>query len=42
MGAAAAAAPAPVQEKVWQDLALIRAHFDPTSPLCHFRVSLIC
>lgn len=29
---------APVQEKVWQDLALIRAHFDPTSPLCQFRV----
>ncbi|KAI7890413.1 nucleoporin complex subunit 54-domain-containing protein [Mucor mucedo] len=28
---------APVQEKVWQDLALIRAHFDPTSPLCQFR-----
>ncbi|CEG62971.1 hypothetical protein RMATCC62417_00193 [Rhizopus microsporus] len=26
-----------VQEKVWQELALIRAHFDPTSPLCHFR-----
>ena len=28
-----------VQEKVWQELALIRAHFDPTSPLCHFRVN---
>lgn len=28
-----------IQEKVWQELALIRAHFDPTSPLCHFRVS---
>ncbi|KAI9483076.1 MAG: nucleoporin complex subunit 54-domain-containing protein [Benjaminiella poitrasii] len=28
---------APVQEKVWQELALIRARFDPTSPLCHFR-----
>ncbi|KAG1049802.1 hypothetical protein G6F43_007889 [Rhizopus delemar] len=26
-----------IQEKVWQELALIRAHFDPTSPLCHFR-----
>ncbi|EPB82286.1 hypothetical protein HMPREF1544_10966 [Mucor circinelloides 1006PhL] len=30
-------APPPVQEKVWQELALIRAHFDPSSPLCHFR-----
>ncbi|KAK4512849.1 Molecular chaperone (DnaJ superfamily) [Mucor velutinosus] len=30
-------APPPVQEKVWQELALIRAHFDPNSPLCHFR-----
>ncbi|KAI8639701.1 nucleoporin complex subunit 54-domain-containing protein [Parasitella parasitica] len=29
--------PPPVQEKVWQNLALIRAHFDPTSPLCQFR-----
>ncbi|GAA5816248.1 hypothetical protein MFLAVUS_009774 [Mucor flavus] len=28
---------APVQDKVWQELALIRAHFDPTSPLCQFR-----
>ncbi|KAI7908043.1 nucleoporin complex subunit 54-domain-containing protein [Cokeromyces recurvatus] len=28
---------APVQEKVWQELALIRARFDPTSPLCQFR-----
>lgn len=32
-------APQPVQEKVWQDLALIRAHFDPSSPLCQFRVN---
>ncbi|CEP09009.1 hypothetical protein [Parasitella parasitica] len=29
--------PPPVQEKVWQNFALIRAHFDPTSPLCQFR-----
>jgi nuclear pore complex protein Nup54 len=32
-------APQPVQEKVWQELALIRAHFDPSSPLCQFRVN---
>lgn len=31
--------PQPVQEKVWQDLALIRAHFDPNSALCQFRVN---
>ncbi|KAI8975008.1 nucleoporin complex subunit 54-domain-containing protein [Pilobolus umbonatus] len=28
---------APPQEKVWQELALLRAHFDPSSPLCQFR-----
>lgn len=27
----------PVQEKVWQELALIRAHFDPNNALCQFR-----
>ncbi|CAO3610749.1 unnamed protein product [Cunninghamella echinulata] len=25
------------QQNVWQQLALIRAHWDPTSPLCQFR-----
>ncbi|KAI8881572.1 hypothetical protein K501DRAFT_253032 [Backusella circina FSU 941] len=28
--------PAP-PEKVWEDLAVLRAHWDPTSPLCHFK-----
>ncbi|KAI9276384.1 nucleoporin complex subunit 54-domain-containing protein [Sporodiniella umbellata] len=27
----------PIQEKVWQELALMRAKFDPSSPLCNFR-----
>lgn len=30
----------PVQEKVWQELALIRAHFDPNNALCQFRVNI--
>lgn len=33
--------PQPVQEKVWQELALIRAHFDPNNALCQFRVKYI-
>lgn len=29
------------QQNVWQQLALIRAHWDPSSHLCQFRVSNI-
>lgn len=29
------------QQNVWQQLALIRAHWDPSSHLCQFRVSSI-
>lgn len=29
------------QQNVWQQLALIRAHWDPSSHLCQFRVSTI-